>query len=198
MRFDSRKPPAAALSSDEEIRLVSQAQQGSAEALSCLYYAYVQQVYRYLYVRVLNSTLAEDLTAEVFLQAADALPRYTQRGLPFGAWLYRIARGRLIDYYRRMARRPTADLSDNLISDLPDPSRSAEESEAARTLRGALSRLTDEQRDVIQFRFMDDLSLEQTAQAMNKTVNAVKALQHRALNTLSRLLESKGLDDLDD
>jgi RNA polymerase sigma-70 factor (ECF subfamily) len=193
-----RKSSAAPLSLDEESRLVSRAQAGDAEAFSSLYHTYVQPVYRYLLLRVMNSPLAEDLTAEVFVQAADALPRYSQRGLPFGAWLFRIARGRLIDYYRRTARRPVADLNEDLISDLPDPSETAEGVEAARALHEALGQLTDEQRDVIQLRFMEERSLEETAQAMNKTVSAVKALQHRALNTLNRLLGRDGSDDLDE
>src|SRR6185503_2102867 len=150
---------------------------------------YVQAIYHYLLLRVSNEPLAEDLTAEVFCRAVDALPRYSQRGLPFGAWLFRIAHDRLTDYYRQAARRPVAELSEGLISELPDPSESAEEAERAQALRRALAQLTDEQRDVVQFRFMEDWSLEQTAVAMNKTVNAVKALQHRALNALNRLLK---------
>jgi RNA polymerase sigma-70 factor (ECF subfamily) len=169
---------------------VSQAQTGDADAFSILYRAYVQPIYHYLLLRVPNTALAEDLTAEVFLRAVDVLPRYSQRGLPFGAWLFRVAHDRLTDYYRQAARRPIAELSESLISEQPDPGQLAENSQQVQALHQAMAQLTDEQRDVIQFRFMEDWSLEQTAQVMNKTVNAVKALQHRALNSLNRLLQS--------
>ncbi|MEK6573498.1 MAG: sigma-70 family RNA polymerase sigma factor [Chloroflexota bacterium] len=174
---------------EEEAKLVSGAKAGDSEAFGRLYRAYVQSIHRYLFLRLSDTSLAEDLTAEVFLRAVDGLPRYIQRGLPFGAWLFRIARDRLVDYYRQSARRPRAELDDDLPSDLPEPSDSAVDSETAETLREALAELTDEQRDVIQFRFMEEWSLEETARVMNKSVNAVKALQHRALNVLNRFMK---------
>lgn len=187
----SRKSPVTALTPEVETRLVSRAQAGDSDAFSILYEVYVQAIYHYLLLRVPSAALAEDLTADVILRAVDALPRYSQRGVPFGAWLFSIARHRLTDYYRQTARRPTAELSESLVSDLPDPSESAEDSEIALALRKGLEQLTDEQRDVVQFRFVEGWNLEQTARAMNKSINAVKALQHRALNTLYRLLRSK-------
>ncbi len=183
---------------EEEAKLVSGAQAGDSEAFGRLYRAYVQAIYRYLFLRLSDTSLAEDLTAEVFLRAVDGLPRYIQRGLPFGAWLFRIARDRLVDYYRQSARRPRAELDDNLPSDLPEPSDSVVDSETAETLREALAKLTDEQRDVIQFRFMEEWSLEETARVMNKSVNAVKALQHRALNALNRFMKGSESRDSSD
>jgi RNA polymerase sigma-70 factor (ECF subfamily) len=183
---------------EEEAKLVSGAQAGDSEAFGRLYRAYVQAIHRYLFLRLSDTSLAEDLTAEVFLRAVDGLPRYIQRGLPFGAWLFRIARDRLVDYYRQSARRPRAELDDSLPSDLPEPSDSAVDSETAETLREALAELTDEQRDVIQFRFMEEWSLEETARVMNKSVNAVKALQHRALNVLNRFMKGNESRDSSD
>lgn len=169
-----------------EKELITRAQAGDAEAFSALYRAHAQTIYRYLLVRVNEPAQAEDLTAEVFLRVVDSLPNYVERGAPFGAWLFRIARGKLIDHYRRSARRPMAHLTDTLPADDPEPGVSAETNESWRELQAALAKLTDEQRDVIQFRFMEDWSLEDTARVMNKSVNAVKALQHRALNALNR------------
>jgi RNA polymerase sigma-70 factor (ECF subfamily) len=176
---------------DEEARLVGQAQAGDSEAFAALYQAYIQAVHRFVLLRVGDGPLAEDMTADIFMRAIDGLPRYSYRGLPFGAWLFRIARDRVIDYYRQSARRPTANLDDGLASELPGPSLLAESAEMMAALRVALEQLTDEQRDVIQFRFMEDWSLEETARAMNKSANAIKALQHRALNTLNRLMNGK-------
>ncbi len=197
MERNSRKV-SSPLPLEEEAKLVSGAQAGDSEAFGRLYRAYVQAIYRYLFLRLSDTSLAEDLTAEVFLRAVDGLPRYIQRGLPFGAWLFRIARDRLVDYYRQSARRPRAELDDNLPSDLPEPSDSVVDSETAETLREALAKLTDEQRDVIQFRFMEEWSLEETARVMNKSVNAVKALQHRALNALNRFMKGSESRDSSD
>lgn len=188
--------PSPPLPLEEEERLIARAHAGDADAFSALYQAYVQAVYRFLLLRVSDPSLAEDLTGEVFLRAVDSLPRYSSRGLPFGAWLFRIARDRLIDYYRQKARRPSAELNDNLLSDLPDPGDLAAAEEMALSLRQAMRRLTDEQRDVIQFRFMEEWTLEETARAMNKSVNAIKALQHRALSALNRLMQHRDEDDL--
>lgn len=173
---------------DEEARLVQQAQAGDSEAFAVLYQTYVQAVHRFVLLRVGDGALAEDITADIFMRAIDGLPRYSHRGLPFGAWLFRIARDRVIDYYRQSARRPVANLDDGLASELPEPGQLAESAETMAALRMALEQLTNEQQDVIQFRFMEDWSLEETARAMNKSANAIKALQHRALNTLNRLL----------
>lgn len=173
---------------DDEAKLVQQAQAGNSESFAVLYQAYIQAVHRFVLLRVGEAALAEDITADIFTRAIDGLPRYSNRGLPFGAWLFRIARDRVIDYYRQSARRPTAILNDGLASDLPNPGTLAESAEMVAALQVALEQLTDEQRDVIQFRFMEDWSLEETARAMNKSANAIKALQHRALNTLNRLM----------
>jgi RNA polymerase sigma-70 factor (ECF subfamily) len=194
---DSRyhKPASPPAIVDEE-KLIGRAQAGDPEAFSDLYRTYVQAIHRYLLLRVSGSAVAEDLTAEVFLRAVDSLPRYSHRGLPFGAWLFRIARDRLVDYYRQSARQPIAELSESLSSDMPEPDARAEDAEQSAALYAALEQLTDDQRDVIQFRFMEDWSLEQTAQAMNKSVNAVKALQHRALNALNRILKDEKTKDV--
>lgn len=154
-----------------------------------LYRAYVQPIYRYMLLRVGDPAQAEDLAAEVFLRVVDGMPRYQRRGLPFGAWLFRIARDRVTDHYRRAARRPTSRLDDTLPADDPGPHWSAETAETHEELYAAMRQLTDEQREVIQFRFIEEWSLETTARAMNKSVNAVKALQHRALNALHRKMK---------
>ncbi len=183
--------PSTPLSVSSEQALVQRAQSGDSEAFAALYRAYIQAIYRYLFLRLSNSHLAEDLAADVFVRAADGLPRYSNRGLPFGAWLFRIAHDRLVDHYRQSERRPVADLAEDLSSDLPDPSLMAEDSEMTQALYLAMQQLTDEQRNVIQFRFMENWSLEETARMMNKSLNAIKALQHRALGALGRLLEGR-------
>lgn len=172
----------------QEEELIRRAQAGDGDSFARLYQSYVQAIYRYLIVRLPTADLAEDMTADVFMRAINGLPRYSSRGLPFGAWLFRIARDRVADYYRLSARRVFSDLDDETESDLPDPDAVAEQTETSKQLIQALGQLTDEQRQVIQLRFMEDWSLDETARAMNKSVNAIKSLQHRALAALNRLL----------
>jgi RNA polymerase sigma-70 factor, ECF subfamily len=196
LEIEERDPPAR-LALAEESKLIQKAKAGDKEAFGTLYGAYVQAVYRYLLTRLSNVQVAEDLTAEVFLRAVTSLPRYTERGLPFGAWLFRIARDRLVDYYRQTARRPILDLDEGLVSQVPDPSDVADSGEQAQLLMGAIGKLTDEQRDVVQFRYMEEWSLEKTALIMNKSVNAIKALQHRALKALGRSMNDGELGKAD-
>jgi RNA polymerase sigma-70 factor (ECF subfamily) len=172
-----------------EAGLIKRAKTGDNEAFGVLYGAYVQAIYHYLLVRLSNPQIAEDLTADVFLRVVDGLPRYSDRGLPFGAWLFRIARDRLVDYYRQTTRRPVAELDEGIASVGNDPGSMAEADDLMRLLQGALKQLTDEQRDVIQFRYIEEWSLEETGRVMNKSANAIKALQHRAIKTLSRIMK---------
>lgn len=180
-----------------EAALIKRAKNGDHEAFGTLYNAYVQAIYHYLLVRLSSPVLAEDLTAEVFLKVVDGLPQYTDRGLPFGAWLFRIARDRLVDYYRQSARRPQQELDDDLVSREPDLSSTVETKDLVHLLQSALNQLTDEQRDVIQFRYIEEWSLEETSRVMSKSVNAVKALQHRAIRTLSRIMKGRPADATD-
>lgn len=136
-----------------------------------------------------DAELAEDLTADVFLKMIEDLPRYEERGLPFGAWLFRIARARLIDHWRRQGRRPLVALEDTetgpqLSQDIPE-----DEIAVSEMIQRALRVLTEEQREVVVLRFLVGMSLEEVARAMGKSVGAVKALQHRALSALARYLE---------
>jgi RNA polymerase sigma-70 factor (ECF subfamily) len=179
------------LSIPQEEDLVRRAQAGERAAFAALYRAHIQPIYRYVFLRTSNSQLAEDLTADVFLRAVEGLPRYTNRGLPFGAWLFRIARDRVVDHYRRTTRRPVAELDEGLVSEVPGPGARVEGRDEVASLYDALRSLTDEQRDVIQLRFMEARSLAETARAMDRSINAVKALQHRALAALGRLLQGQ-------
>jgi RNA polymerase sigma-70 factor (ECF subfamily) len=190
VEIEGRETPVR-LTLDQEAALIKRAKAGDEDAFSVLYHAYVQAVYHYLLVRLANPQVAEDLTAEVFLRVADSLPHYSDRGLVFGAWLFRIARDRLVDYYRQAAHRPVVDLDESLASETDDPSLETEQHEAWRSLQAALKQLTDEQRDVILFRYMEEWSLEETSSVMHKSVNAVKALQHRAVKALGRIMRDK-------
>ncbi len=179
----------------EERRLLRQAQRGDAEAFAELYREHVQAIFRYVVQRVTDHQLAEDLTGDVFTKALQGLDRYQDRGKPFIAWLYRIARARVIDHYRKHDRRPTeSDIDVEPLS--VDTNMDAEmvQSHAARVLRMAISELTEDQQQVIMLRFIEGYRIDAIAEVMGKQPNAIKALQHRALRALASRLERSGFD----
>lgn len=171
-------------------RLVREAQKGDAEAFGKLYELLFDRVYRYVRVRIGDSNEAEDLTQEVFLKSMNGLGSYQWRGMPFTAWLFRIAHNQVVD---RLRRKRTAGPQVSLDDAVSLPAGQNVEEGALlsldkESLGEALERLTDLQRQVVLNRFVAGLSLAETAAAMKKTENAVKALQHSALLALRRIL----------
>lgn len=179
----------------DEGRLIRRARQGDAAAFACLYQETVQAIYRYIYLRVNDTQLAEDLTGDVFMRALKAMGSYQEQGKPFVAWLYRIAHARVVDYYRQNDRRPVeSDIESEAIPVSADLDHSLLRRQAAKALREAIAQLTDEQQQVVILRFMEGHSLESAARIMGKNANAIKALQHRALRSLANRLARAGFD----
>lgn len=173
-------------------RLIERAKGYDEEALSELYHLFANTIFRYIYFRVGERSVAEDLVSEVFVRVLQDLPSYQDTGAPFEAWLYRIANARVVDYYRRQKVRQTVPLSERVYAgEVADPDYLADDRDQARRVWQTLTQLTDEQQQVISLRFIAGYSGEQIAKAMGKTEGAVKALQHRALASLRRLLEHK-------
>lgn len=171
-------------------RLIVRAQSYDEEALSTLYREYADLVYRYIYYRVGEQTVAEDLLSDVFVRVLQDLPGYRDTGAPFEAWLYRIAHARVVDYYRRQQVRRTTPLDHRqMADDNVNPAAQIGEKENAWRVQEALNHLTSDQQQVISLRFSAGYTSEQVAKVLNKTEGAVKALQHRALAALRRLLE---------
>ncbi len=175
-------------SSDAE--LIARAQRGEVNALGRLYDRHRQSIFRYLWIRLDDRQLAEDLTGDVFMRMLDALPRYRMQGLPFRAWLYRIAHNLLVDYFRKMNRQSTVPLDAVEEQGTEDePGRTIEQILLSERLQAALLRLEPTQGEVIILRFLAGLSLRETALTLGKTEAAIKALQHRGLSGLRRALE---------
>jgi RNA polymerase sigma-70 factor (ECF subfamily) len=179
----------------DEQRLLRQAQRGDAEAFAELYRAHVQTIFRYIAYRVSDTHLAEDLTGDVFTRALQGLDRYQDQGKPFVAWLYRIARARVIDHYRKYDRRPAeSDLEDEPLPVDTDMDASMLRRQAASALQEAIADLTEDQQQVIRLRFIEGYRIDAIAEIMDKQPNAIKALQHRALRALASRLERSGFD----
>jgi RNA polymerase sigma-70 factor (ECF subfamily) len=171
--------------------LLSRARQGEKKAIAELYRCHVDVIYRYVYARVRDVMVAEDLTAQVFVKALEGLADYEPSETPFLAWLYRIAYARTVDHWRRHARRQEVPLEEHLPTD--GPLIKDEDDPEARwaTAIDLLAQLTEDQQNVMILRFLGEMSLSDTAAVLGKTVGAVKAIQHRALASLARLLEQR-------
>jgi len=177
------------LSVTEAAALVAEAQQGDQMAFATLYEAYRPLVYRFLRRRLDGSDeTVEDLTEDVFVKLYEKLDRYVERGLPFTAWLYRIAHNRLVDYVRTLPRQSAQSL--DVVADVPEHQTGSEYRSVLdrETLEPALARLTPEQRKAVELRFLQGMSVAETAAAMGRSEEAVKKLQARALANLRRSL----------
>jgi RNA polymerase sigma-70 factor (ECF subfamily) len=165
-------------------RIVAKARSGDPEAVARLYDLFAARVYRFALVRVESRADAEDILQQTFVKMIEALPRYEDRGLPFAAWLFRIARNSMIDLTR--ADRGHADL-DALAEHPDDDQGPAEQAEAASdraAIRAAINRLTPDQRTVIEYRFFAGLSHREIARLMERNDGAIRALQFRAVEAL--------------
>lgn len=171
--------------------LVRRARHGDSDAFGELYESTVNRVYRYVYYRVMDDQTAEDLTSAVFLKAWEHLPAYKESTSPFIAWLYTIAHNTVIDHYR--THRQDTHLDE--ISALPDrdplPHEQCEVRADVQSLRRALHRLTDEQREVVTMKMIEGQSTDEIAARLRKTPGATRALQMRALQALSKILQTE-------
>lgn len=184
----------------EDAVLVTRAKAGDADAFGEIYERYVDRLYCYVAYRVANATDAEDLAEQVFLKAWEAIGRYEDRGLPLGAWLFRLAHNLVIDSYRlRRSDVPLSVFADTDDSGLAGPSDPPAEIGArfeSAELHQAICSLNEEQRQVVLLRFVEGLSHGEVATIVGNSEGATRAVQHRALLTLARLLSLvRGTDE---
>ena len=166
--------------------LVEMAKAGDKEAFGELYERYVEKIYNYVYYRTGNHHDAEDLTARVFFRAMGHIENYTERGVPFQAWLYRIAHNLVANWHRDRGRRKVIPLDEfiaaSLKSDAPD--RQAEDKEEREALLNAIRRLPDERQQLLTLKFVEHLSNAEIGAIMDRTEGAIKSLYHRTLIAL--------------
>ncbi|MEU9032826.1 ECF subfamily RNA polymerase sigma factor, BldN family [Streptomyces sp. NPDC048383] len=170
--------------------LVERAQAGEADAFGRLYDQYSDTVYRYIYYRVGGKATAEDLTSETFLRALRRISTFTWQGRDFGAWLVTIARNLVADHFKSSRFRlevTTGEMLDaNEVERSPEDSVLESLSNAA--LLEAVRKLNPQQQECVTLRFLQGLSVAETARVMGKNEGAIKTLQYRAVRTLARLL----------
>ncbi|HIW63518.1 MAG TPA: sigma-70 family RNA polymerase sigma factor [Candidatus Stackebrandtia excrementipullorum] len=178
-----------------EVRdLVAAAQNGDVEAFGRIYDRYSDTVFRYIYFRVGNRALAEDLASETFLRALRRINSFTWQGRDFGAWLVTIARNLVADHFK--SGRYRLEMSTAEVLDTDRVERSPEGNPEGMvldkltnvTLLKAVKKLNPDQQECIVLRFLQGFSVAETARAMQKNEGAIKALQYRAVRTLARLL----------
>ena len=175
----------------DERRLVKRAKSGDADAFAILYDAYVDRIYRYIFFRVSDDVAAEDLTSQVFLKAWESLDRYRVSRSPYLALLYTIARNLVIDYYRTKKETVSIDTMVQVRANGPDPDEEVQNRFDVQAIREALQFLTEEQQQVLSLRFIAGMSTEDVARLMNKREGAIRALQMRALQALTKYMAEK-------
>lgn len=172
-------------------RLVAAAKHGDAMAFGRIFDIYHRPVHRYIAAHTHNPADAEDLAQLVFLKALEALPRYEARGIPFGGWLFRLARNAVIDHARTHREHAALDAVMERPGTEPEPGANLVAQEEIEAVGQALAALTGEQREAIELRFFAGLSAREAASAMGRQEGTVRGLQFRAIAALRRNL---GLD----
>ena len=172
---------------EKDHELIKRAQKGDPHAFGELYENYAPVIFRFLFTHLNSQMDAEDLTGEVFLKAWQSLPRYTERGIPFLAFLFRIAKNALVDHYRqnkRLEPKEPDDMDGYKAEGTPEPGEMVGSEMEHQNMLRILSKLRPDYKSVLTLRFISGLSPEETAQVMNRSSGAIRVLQHRALAAL--------------
>ncbi len=159
-----------------------------SQVIGAIYDRYFPEVFRYVRYRLNDPHAAEDIASEVFVRLLEAVRKHRGPETNLRSWLISTAAHIVTDFMRRSYRRPTEALPEDVADAAPAPTDEYERREQNRRFQVAYSDLTAEQQHVLALRFGQGYSLEETASVMQKNVNAVKALQFRALNALQRSL----------
>lgn len=171
--------------------LVDLSKADDKEAFGELYERYLEKIYNYIYYRTGNHYEAEDLTARVFFRAMNHIDSYTDRGVPFQAWLYRIAHNLVANWHRDRGRRKIIPLDEFIAASLSvdAPEREAEDRAEREALLAAIRRLPEERQQLLILKFVEHLSNAEIGEMMDRTEGAIKSLYHRTLMALRDELE---------
>jgi len=170
--------------------LIRRAQAFDEGALSFIFDNYYPRVYNYGLIQVREVQAAEDLASDVMLRVLESIPRYRARGIPLSAWIFRIARNRLVDIRRKRTRRREVGLEDSQIAAPGSPHAAVERALTYGQVCTALEELTEVQAQVIVLRFLRDLDVATVARTLGRSESAIKSSQFRALASLRRILQA--------
>ena len=175
----SKQPDYGAMPEQELVTLAKT----DREAFGELYERYVTKIYNYIYYRTSNQHDAEDLTARVFFRAMSHIENYVDKGVPFQAWLYRIAHNLVANWHRDRGRRRIIPLDEFVASSLSSeaPDHHAEDTEERDRLMAAIKRLPPERQQLLVLKFVEHLSNAEIGEIMERTEGAIKSLYHRTL-----------------
>ena len=177
----------------DETELIQLARHDDKFAFGELYQRYVTRIYSYFYYRTGSSEDSEDLTARVFMRAMKHISNYDDRGVPFSAWLYRIAHNLVANWHRDNSRRKIIPLDDYMVSTTDAPDSFAETSEQQDELLKAVSRLPEDRQQLLIMKFVERMSNAEIGEMMDKTEGAIKSLYHRTLPALNDDLTHRGM-----
>src|SRR4030042_109254 len=180
---------------DEDHELIKKAQRGDPQAFGDLYESHAPAIFRYLFAHLDSRMDAEDLTGEVFLKAWQSLPKYVEHGVPFLAFLFRIAHNALVDHYRqnkRIEHKSPDEMEGFKEEGIPEPVEMVSIRMEHQQILRVLSKLRADYQSVLTLRFISEISPEETSQVMERSVGAIRVLQHRALAALREELDKTG------
>ena len=160
-----------------------------------LYERYVDRIYSYIYHRVGNAHDAEDLTSRTFYRALSHIQEYEDKGLPFSAWLYRIAHNLMANWHRDRKRRPVVALDELVIATMVEdhPESMAEANDNVRLLREVIGELDELRQELLVLKFSEGLSNADIGSIMGRSEGAIKSLYHRTLLAIRKEMAKKGL-----
>jgi RNA polymerase sigma-70 factor (ECF subfamily) len=174
-----------------DLEIIQKAIQGDKEAFSHLYQEHVTKIYNYIYYRTGNANDAEDLTARVFYRAMGSIQRYQQKGVPFSAWLYRIAHNMVANWHRDNSRKREVPLEDQI--DLPFkgelPEATLLRNQETHYLMTYIRSLPSDRQQLVILKFVEGLPNSEIALIMNRSEGAIKSLYHRTLETLRQKMD---------
>jgi RNA polymerase sigma-70 factor (ECF subfamily) len=179
-----------------EEEILGRASQGDRDAFGQLYERYVERIFNYVYYRTGNLHDAEDLTARVFQRAMNHIKNYTDRGVPFSAWLYRIAHNLVANWHRDRSRKQEIPLDDlPVVPTKGDhPERNLVRSQEQESLLRMIRRLPPERQNLLILKFVENMSNAEIGEIMGRSEGAVKSLYHRTLLSLRDQLEDHNLN----
>lgn len=172
--------------------IIKSAIKGEASAFGLLYDRYQPQIYRFIYLKVSHREEAEDLCHQVFLSAWQNIESYEFKGFPFSAWLYSIARNKVIDHYR--TKKNFIDIETIYIAEENDKKTNEAILDfkiSLESIKKAIFEIPQIEQDVIIMRFVEDMSPREIASILNKSEGSIRLIQHKAIKRLKELLNNE-------